>query len=183
LIYLAIPARKPGLETLASSGDKATENSINLGQVMKNLILALVAAAALTSTGAVAQTGYTYLGPAHCQILAGNAGFVIANYGGYVDGIYYFNACFGSVAIDGGGGGSGGSTVKYLEVWMHSDEDKTACIRDIEWASPDVVCRPHSSYNMADCRVRSRDVSRATSDIEFVRCVKQVIGPFDSSRS
>jgi hypothetical protein len=50
---------------------------------------------------------YTFLGGAlnlqHCLKMAGDAGFGRGTFGGYVNGIYYWNACLGSEPRNGGG--------------------------------------------------------------------------------
>lgn len=65
----------------------------------KSFQVLAIATASLVSANAFAAR-YTYLGGAaslaHCQIIAGRAGFTTATFGGYVNGIYYWNACLGS---------------------------------------------------------------------------------------
>jgi hypothetical protein len=65
----------------------------------KSVQAVVISVASLVSANAFA-TQYTFLGGAaslaHCQIMAGQAGFNTATFGGYVNGIYYWNACLGS---------------------------------------------------------------------------------------
>jgi hypothetical protein len=60
---------------------------------------------ATSSTAFAAQ--YTFLGGAlnlrHCQQMAGDAGFGRATFGGFVNGVYYWNACLGSEPRNTGG--------------------------------------------------------------------------------
>ncbi len=60
----------------------------------------LLTIAILLPTSAFAKT-YVSLGgavnAAHCSQIAGNAGYASYRFGGYVNGIYYWNACLGVV--------------------------------------------------------------------------------------
>lgn len=79
---------------------------------MKNSILALLASAAASTALAApvipVQNQLTYLGGAfnlgHCSQLAGAAGFQLATFGGYYNGVYLVNGCFGSNRNGGGNG-------------------------------------------------------------------------------
>jgi len=63
-------------------------------------MLAVTTLLASRARPAHAQVQYYYLGGAnslwHCAQIAGAYGFQYGTYGGYVNGIYYANACFGS---------------------------------------------------------------------------------------
>lgn len=142
---------------------------------MKSLLLsALVSIAALTgATQASAQTGYVYLGGAlslpHCQQIAGASGYQIATFGGFVNGIYIFNACFGS-NLGGGGGGQPTGMIRKYDVYT-AEYDTQKCAEDIEWifANDDVRCEVQG--------VKIRCISRiggVKNQIEQVDCVSDV---------
>jgi hypothetical protein len=63
-------------------------------------VKSVLAVVIFTTSASALATSYTYLGGAnslaHCQKIAGRAGFTTATFGGYVNGIYYWNACLGS---------------------------------------------------------------------------------------
>lgn len=141
---------------------------------MKKLFLTIaIAIASLTAIGsgassAQAQNGYVYLGGAfsfpHCQQIAGAAGYTIATYGGFVNGIYVVNACFGSFA-----GGGSGDLIRRYDVRVKT-EDLATCKDDIEWEVSDVRCSENGRY--LRCVSRRGDIK---AELDRVNCVDYVI--------
>ena len=136
--------------------------------MLKLSALASVLAATLFfSTGAQAQP-YTYLGGAlnlgHCQQLAGAAGYQLATFGGYVNGIYYWNACFGS-NLDNGED----DRTQEFDVYVRRGYNDSDCADDIEYELRGVRCLTETR-GLLSCR-SYRGADRR--DIESVRCVDE----------
>lgn len=135
---------------------------------MKNLIAGLltVAAVSVGAQATAAEATWTYLGGAmhlpHCQQIAGAYGYLYATYGGYVNGVYVFNACFGS------NGAQDTSDIRKYDIY--SNDDLTSCAADVEWQlGLDVRCE--AQIDMIRCVSRRGGVK---TEIENVDCVNRV---------
>jgi hypothetical protein len=124
---------------------------------------------------AKADNGYTYLGGAqnmpHCQIMAGNAGFAVATFGGYVNGIYFWNACFGSVKNT--------PTYGWYTVFLYDGEDRKKCKEKVYKDVSSATCEldGNDTFPRLVCEIRRSD----ERDLKRVSCVEKVVGPFSSN--
>ena len=124
--------------------------------------------------------GYVYLGGAYsladCQIIAGRYGYAVATFGGFVNGIYYWNACFGS-GIGGGGGGIGVTGKAWYRLFLFDGEDRRQCRDKVHAQVPSASCRldGNSLFPRLVCSALQADEWR----LQRVSCVENVVGPFN----
>jgi hypothetical protein len=158
----------------------------HLKSIATTLFLIATMFCSFSSANAQVSGPYVYFGRAlniqHCLQMVSAAGYRVATMGGYVYGIYDFNACFGSELLSSGGGSGDGteSQLSYFDVYAHAGSNLLTCVQDIEFEVNAVRCRvANESLNKLECKARSRTPS-LKSDIEFVGCVADVLGPYTS---
>lgn len=137
----------------------------------KALLLALVTIFSMSfSSPSKADTAY-YLGgalnPTRCSLLAGSLGYPRYQFGGFVNGVYFWNACFG---IKGDAPNPWGE-VTVFDVLAY--EDSRSCANDIEFRVEGVSCRTQTDRAL-QCKTKRQDINTVKDLIYKVKCVKDV---------